>query len=60
MCRIRVRSAIGSENKLMSRPEYEKLVLPALDTYLAGLTEEQRAELRMLSLMSKDHLADAL
>jgi len=44
----------------MSRPEYEKLVLPALDTYLAGLTEEQRAELRMLSLMSKDHLADAL
>jgi len=60
MCRIRVRSAIGYDDKLMSRPEYEKLVLPALDTYLAGLTEEQRAELRMSSLVAKAYFADAL
>jgi hypothetical protein len=33
-------------SSLLGRPEFEKLELPDLQTYLNGLTEEQRAALR--------------
>jgi hypothetical protein len=33
-------------SSLLDRPEFEKLELPDLQTYLDGLTEEQRAALR--------------
>ena len=38
------------ESSLSSRPEFEKLELPDLQTYLDSLTEEQKAALRESSL----------
>jgi hypothetical protein len=43
-------------SSLLDRPEFEKLELPDLQTYLNGLTEEERAALRESTPCTSYHL----
>jgi hypothetical protein len=44
---------VHGDVKLTIRPEYEKLELPDIVTFQAGMTEERRSQLRKLTCLSK-------